>query len=152
MDFLTSLVIVTTSIIVFIVPLLLLCFFIYKRNKQSIIIGLLYLTILFMFFNSTFYKARRRVDVEWLYGRTIEEAAKRYIPYLDHKGDFVEEEEGILITREIFWWSVWEGVRGVYIYAVKLDDEERICEVNRIEVGYQYRKETSYWNRWGIIP
>ena len=99
---------------------------------------------------SDYIKSRKIVDIDWMYGKTIEEISRRY----SYPPDPLEYAMGdhspyVLCAREIFLYDPIDGMEGQYMYYALLDDEGRVIDVKRYVYGGDLPpQEYDYSNRW----
>ena len=150
-----SLVGVLMIILPVLLPIGIIMFVLNKQiNKKHLMRALLVAgLILFVFLQSDFIKSRKRVDVDWMMGKTLETVRWRYsYPTKSEKYQettIIDNREYVFCAREIFEWDFIDGILGETRYYVYLDESNLIADVRYYDWGgMSPASEYSYIDRW----
>lgn len=121
-----------------------------RRRKEKIIIFIVFIIVTILFTQSNFVKSRKKVDKEWMIGKTVDNIRLRYAyPKDTHERFFDNTEPYILCTHEIYKWNAIDGIQGEYLYYVLLNDSGIVTDVKVYNYDeYGLMQPVSYWSRW----
>ncbi len=109
--------------------------------------------ILLVTLQSGFIKSRKRVDVDWMIGKTLDTVRWRYSsPANSEKYQepiIIDNRKYVFCTREIFEWDFIDGVLGETRYYVCFDESNLIKDVRFYDWGgMSPASDYSYMDRW----
>ena len=143
------------AVIAFII-LLLVCILIVaiKKNKYIVVIAVIVIGIVLGFFwlyKFDFVKKRKCVDVDWLYGKTIEQIGFRYYGPDESEQDSLKDKNLLLGTYEIVYWDPMDSIYTILYYYVELNEQDKVIYVekrgnDKDDAGERF----DYWARWGL--
>ena len=130
-----------TIILIVLIGILLTIWGISIKDVKRFVIGVTILVMLFIYNSqSDFIKSRKKVDKDWMIGKTLSQVQLRYstVNEKQHKHEdeiIVNGEVYCYGVREIFAWSIYNGVEGEILYYIKKDHAGKIADVYCVEYG-----------------